>query len=1242
MVVTSYYIYMTTSFLFVCLQDRVGLLNGQMNLVVDSTINGVIQSFKIGNSKSKAYSHINVGEPCQKKDNMEINGISFTASYEQQPGELFFTHLLRFTEITQRCSFEAFIPVNVDYRASGLRLYTECPLLALGELIFPEMSHTMSFIGPTNPECFQNDFLGVANAALLIESELINDHVVLGNILELQSNGDGVSDITTVFGRNVHDTFVTQLHSVQVTIFGGMFKTQASIRSNQLIISSNNGTVFGYPAELHITAFVGASNWENVLFTVEGNLKDIFIEGLLTVVKRKLTQLANSVNARLKIARMSLNQARERLKSTKETFNDAVSNLTRAEELRNAAEDDIQRLQLRLMEIELTFNTSQDDLQDEVEMLDGLCTEEFCEDVCMPAESCRTCLRPIFLTKTGTCPTIVKRTRRIRVPPFFTTVVAWRFLRFCRASNIFFCFSIFCPLSVRFGCTGRCVRVLESRPSYNWITVEENVLTFKSCFVTVFESSVPDTCCEEVSCAVFAPSPVCIMSNAMCRATRQNAAETIEGIREESRTLFQQLQEAQTNLSLARTAAKSAQVQYDIYNKRRNQLQMSVDRLEAANRTSAEVYERTLEEIGPLLGVSDSVTNDAAFQNIFEINSVTFITNITKSPTALDLNVVFDTQIGTSHEEYEEKYVYVSSQQKENFERIADDIIDYAFIPNSKRATSQNSRIGRQTTPETNQRDIFASRCAHISNIQHFLMEIHTKLMEAKMSIEVSRNSTTYVSQSLSGQGLANDEEFTAYLELIRSYEDLSMEALHTLESTIFSEWQASMEGLYSESASVGGFSCDGFADCLQRAVDELQNLINLTPLSELNEEFISVQAGYTLAKANALELALLSNISIDEGLVRIAPIIEITNVYVPDNYWCNEPPVLITDPPPEVNISLGGTLRLSCEAESDLAITYEWRRDGSTLPQFTTPELVITKVQRLDSANYTCFANNPVGSAESITTSVTVYELPQFYLLPESVVTYFGDDNGAWFACNASAWPYPGWKWFYRNSTNDEEWTLIEGEDTNELLILNPQAEHEGMYTCEAYNYHGSIRSEPVTLTLLPFTIAQQQFSLEFSIFMNTSHESQYCSLDDLYSTMHALIAETVAEQTSTIEDFNITQVDSVNYDITLKLLSTNATTHYLHLMTYAELANLALPHVTSLRTSTDLVTDLLGSNANYTCLGAEFSIVEDSLTVEKLTYVCPLGQRLNTDYLLCRMFSSKNTESLLHLSSFPLCSEL
>ena len=746
------------------------ILHGQVKLKVHIRIFGFVRIFLLKSLHVWGYYHIWVARPCYHYT--DIYGISFNASFEQHSGDLFFSRLLRFTEITQRCSFEVFIPVDNDYRAHGLSMYTECPLLALGELIFPEMSHKMNFIGSRLLDCFPHDSLGVANPALVIESKLINDHLLLGNILELHRNSSGGPDITTVFGQNSSDGFVSHLNSVKVTLFGGTFTTGAIIRNNQLTISSDSTHVFGYPAMLDISTPADQTNWDKLLFTVKGSLLQgpgSFIECLLAVIKRKFTQQ----NTRLKVARMSLNQASGRLDTIKEQYNDAVSNVTQAEEWQVAVNEEVQQAQIHLTAIEEAFNNHQDDLRNEVERLDEICTEEFCEYVCMPGRSCRNCSTPTFIMKTSKCPTTMNEIRNIRVPPYFVKNTDRQFVLVCRLENNQICYNDGCPVGEADNCYGKYVPVIDSLiPVYHWRMVEVDVPTFENCTITVYNSSLPDTCCEEINCAVFAPNATCVMKNAMCRALHQNESNNI---REESGALLQQLQTARTNLSLARTAARSAQIQYDIAVQRRNQLQMTLERLEAANRTAAAVFDRTLEEIGPLLRISESVEDDAEFQNIFRITSVTFGTNITQSPIALELNIMFEKQTDSdSPEMYEESYVYISSQNKENFERIADNIIDRAFITDSKR-TSLQSRIRRQVNSDMTQRELFAS---DVSKTQLFFEGVQTKLTDVQASTEASHEGTTQLSQSLSDQDLLGDQEFEAYIGHVESYEDLSLEVI--------------------------------------------------------------------------------------------------------------------------------------------------------------------------------------------------------------------------------------------------------------------------------------------------------------------------------------------------------------------------------------------------------------------------------------------------------------------------------
>ena len=91
-----------------------------------------------------------------------------------------------------------------------------------------------------------------------------------------------------------------------------------------------------------------------------------------------------------------------------------------------------------------------------------------------------------------------------------------------------------------------------------------DVPSFENCTIQIFDSSVPRTCCENVTCAARIPEPSCVESNAACRAMRQREADDAQGIGNEARELFQQLQEARRSHSLAQTATRRASGEYDI------------------------------------------------------------------------------------------------------------------------------------------------------------------------------------------------------------------------------------------------------------------------------------------------------------------------------------------------------------------------------------------------------------------------------------------------------------------------------------------------------------------------------------------------------------------------------------------------------------------------------------------------------------------------------------------------------
>ena len=634
------------------------------------------------------HSCLDVEDPCESYG-MDLNGISFTVSYKPRPDELFFSRLLRFTETTQECNFAAYLPVNANVSALGLSLHTECPLLALDELIMPEMSHTLNFIG-SKSDCFDSDFLGIEHPALVIESELINSHLCLGNILELHSNDVG-PDITTVFGRGDGIGYISRFPSVQVNIFEPVFVSEAIIRKNVFEVVATT-SVFGYLADISITAPSNLSNWDELPFTVQGSFlsgNDSFVQQLSKIVVNKLTDLAESG---YRIARYC--------SIDNKYYNEAELNVTRAEEFKNYTRDEVVKLQRELKEVKEEFSNNQDNLTKLTEQLESECSEQFCEDICIPDKFCKNCTA-IISVKKGRCPIVTKESRNIHIPPFYVTQTTQKDVLECRLQNNQICQDDDCPIDQRENCHRKCELVTSDVPVYHWDMIEVNVYTYENCNVTIFNDSEPDTCCDIVNCALFAPDASCLTTNSVCRSTHQNIFHNIEYLRKEGGDIFERLLIVQNNLFLVKNAAIQANIDYEFYTQRSDQLAMNRDRLQDACDRAIEVYNKTFEETEPLLILYDDImANGGSFQKIFRVNNVTFNERLTKSPSHLALTIMFS----TNSENYEHTFVYNAQYGQANLDDIANNIIHIAFVSRARRSTWSEARFGSQMPSELTER----------------------------------------------------------------------------------------------------------------------------------------------------------------------------------------------------------------------------------------------------------------------------------------------------------------------------------------------------------------------------------------------------------------------------------------------------------------------------------------------------------------------------------------------------------
>ena len=244
------------------------------------------------------------------------------------------------------------------------------------------------------------------------------------------------------------------------------------------------------------------------------------------------------------------------------------------------------------------------------------------------------------------------------------------------------------------------------------------------------------------------------------------------------------------------------------------------------------------------------------------------------------------------------------------------------------------------------------------------------------------------------------------YKEYLQQLIKIATDSIRSIDSSSFAMWQASTELLYNEINSILSHSCTGFADCLEVVVDIAGTVVNNLPASA---QIVHLMEELERSSSKFLDIATAMNLTLLDAIDAVAEFGLLLEADVVSSYWCSSLPEITLQPPPRVNVSLGGDLILNCSAASSLPVSVHWRKNGVPIPSANNYTFTLTSAQMLDSGNYTCVVTNAVGSSESLLTIVTVFEVPEFFSVLEPVTTMVGNDSGVLFACNASGFPYPG-----------------------------------------------------------------------------------------------------------------------------------------------------------------------------------------------------------------------------------------
>ncbi|XP_019853716.1 PREDICTED: uncharacterized protein LOC109583018 [Amphimedon queenslandica] len=1103
------------------------------------------------------------------------------------------------------------------------------------------MSNDTLCIKPTD---FSSLF-SMIDFGLIIHSFMINaSHVSYNNFIQLLPGNDVYNTALSLgFSRHTANK-VGLLHSVKMTIFDTSFVTQAILNNSQLsfIATINISNSHFYMSHIHGLANINRQ-WKNLIVNVTGffmNKSGLFMNELERSVVEEIRRLGIAANVRKTEADKQLANAVARLVGARNQLMLARESVTNSTLKLNETMDSLQRARNQLREAEMNVTSATSEVKEAEEAINIVCQRITCPLECKNASRKRTVYEDTYYTAEGTCDSVCNSTIRVRVSPYFEPYISWQYIVCCWDVEVPCGIQSLCETKV---CSPVCKFLNSTRPVFNYMLQDIQIPCKVPCPVRQYNTTIERT--EEFidPCGKRVPNLNCTQTSSACDSERE---ASLRALNKKRRDLVAPLQE--------RNRARNYVLLLEVReNEVANELVLAQESLKSAETfyRASVIYKNAVE--ASYNTTLELIRNDQNLYNLIQVygTKVFNITNITFSVSISEINnpSVFPITIGYSipgESDLQLIYVYQFGQNYSSQKQyIVNDIIDNIFnLPRRRRR--QMEGLGESG------REQFEIRCSQLNSIDKFVqymintldevelkgMTIQKNLLDVIVSINMTLNATSISNVSITGNftslkvlyGLTDEDieqsrqevsnmDDEVFNSVQSSYKTLQSEALMVLNSlnvTLLMQWRSGIESLLQGNGTVAGKPCSGLVDCILVSNSALDSLISFAPS---NTSSVLLQH---LPSASQLFLQLATDelLSFSEVRDKLAPMNSIIQEMISNGYWCSTPPVIISHPVAKINVQIGTELVLNCAGNSSLPIIYQWKKDGVALPNTNSHKLMLGNMQVFDEGNYSCEVTNNVGSLQSTNSSVHIFILPQFFQVPSSVITYLGDGNGAYFTCNATSRPDPGWKWYHRSAVN-RPWREIIGEETNELLIRNPSSSDKGEYRCLAYNDFGNLSSNPVSLRLISVTAKVLAYNIDISMkeLNNTELLMTNISVED---QIRSQFKDAVLFGNVTLSQISMREVLIDELLVSFKLIGHNVTTISAADTTPLQVivANLATSTQELDRVRDELKTYLEKSeNFKLEYKDSKYQYSANSFDLDMPEIQCPPGQELYSNRFLC-----------------------
>ncbi len=176
-----------------------------------------------------------------------------------------------------------------------------------------------------------------------------------------------------------------------------------------------------------------------------------------------------------------------------------------------------------------------------------------------------------------------------------------------------------------------------------------------------------------------------------------------------------------------------------------------------------------------------------------------------------------------------------------------------------------------------------------------------------------------------------------------------------------------------------------------------------------------------------------------------------------------NTVPPTITAQPENQTVLEGSNVTFSVTATGSVPLMYQWRSDGSAIPNATNSTLLLTNVQLGQSGNYSVVVSNAFGVATSQTATLTVTGAPPAIVTQPANQTAMEGDSVT-FSVSATGSALLRYQW-------RKEATAIDGATNSTLILTNVQLSQAGNYSMVVSNDFGVATSQIAILTVVPDT---------------------------------------------------------------------------------------------------------------------------------------------------------------------------